>query len=83
MQSTTNPRAELLRDSNFRWLMAGSAVSLLGDQFTLIALPWLVLRMTGDTAALGTGAGVHRGAAGALHPGRAARWSTASRRTAC
>ncbi|MCG2591800.1 MFS transporter [Ramlibacter sp. XY19] len=53
MQTTTNPRAELLRDPNFRWLMAGSAVSLLGDQFTLIALPWLVLRITGDTAALG------------------------------
>lgn len=53
MQSRTNSRAELLRDPNFRWLMAGSAVSLLGDQFTLIALPWLVLRMTGDTAALG------------------------------
>ncbi|HZY17795.1 MAG TPA: MFS transporter [Ramlibacter sp.] len=53
MQSTTNPRAALLRAPNFRWLMAGSAVSLLGDQFTLIALPWLVLRMTGDTAALG------------------------------
>jgi MFS family permease len=53
MQSMTNPRAELLRAPNFRWLMAGSAVSLLGDQFTLIALPWLVLRMTGDTTALG------------------------------
>jgi len=53
MRTTTNPRAELLRDANFRWLMAGSAVSLLGDQFTLIALPWLVLRITGDTAALG------------------------------
>ena len=53
MQSMPNPRAELLRDPNFRWLMAGSAASLLGDQFTLIALPWLVLRMTGDTAALG------------------------------
>jgi MFS family permease len=47
------PRAALLRDPNFRWLMLGSAISLLGDQFTLIALPWLVLRMTGDTAALG------------------------------
>lgn len=51
--TTTQPRGELLRDPNFRWLMAGSAVSLLGDQFTLIALPWLVLRVTGDTAALG------------------------------
>lgn len=46
-------RAALFRDRNFRWLMSGSAISLLGDQFTLIALPWLVLRLTGDTAALG------------------------------
>jgi hypothetical protein len=34
--------------------MAGSIVSMLGDQFTLVALPWLVLRMTGDTLVLGT-----------------------------
>lgn len=55
---TTKPqtaaRAALFQDRNFRWLMAGSAVSLLGDQFTLLSLPWLVLRMTGDTVALGT-----------------------------
>ncbi len=56
MTKTTDPaaRAALFRDRNFRWLMAGSAVSLLGDQFTLLALPWLVLRLTGDTVALGT-----------------------------
>ncbi|MBE7368948.1 MFS transporter [Ramlibacter pallidus] len=47
-------RAALFQDRNFRWLMAGSAISLLGDQFTLLALPWLVLRLTGDTVALGT-----------------------------
>lgn len=47
-------RAALFQDRNFRWLTAGSAISLLGDQFTLIALPWLVLRLTGDTVALGT-----------------------------
>jgi MFS family permease len=47
-------RAALLRAPNFRWLMAGSAISLLGDQFTLVALPWLVLRTTGDPVALGT-----------------------------
>jgi MFS family permease len=46
-------RAALFRDSNFRRLMAGSAMSLMGDQFTLLALPWLVLRLTGDSAALG------------------------------
>jgi hypothetical protein len=43
-----------MRDKNFVWLMAGSIISMLGDQFTLVALPWLVLRMTGDTLVLGT-----------------------------
>lgn len=47
-------RAALLRDRNFVWLMAGAIISMLGDQFTLVALPWLVLRMTGDTLVLGT-----------------------------
>lgn len=47
-------RAHLLRDRNFRWLTSGSTLTMLGDQFTLIALPWLVLRMTGDTLVLGT-----------------------------
>ena len=47
-------RAALFRDRNFNWLTAGAAVSMLGDQFTLIALPWLVLKMTGDTLVLGT-----------------------------
>jgi MFS family permease len=47
-------RAALLRDRNFVWLMAGTIISMLGDQFTLVALPWLVLRMTDDTLVLGT-----------------------------
>ncbi|GKS95867.1 MFS transporter [Acidovorax sp. SUPP2825] len=49
-----HPRAALLQDSNFRWMVSGTALTLLGDQFTLIALPWLVLQMTGDTLVLGT-----------------------------
>lgn len=49
-----DPRATLLQDRNFRWMLGGSALSMLGDQFTLIALPWLVLQMTGDTLVLGT-----------------------------
>lgn len=49
-----NPRGVLFADRNFRWLFAGSLISQLGDQFTLIALPWLVLKMTGDTLVLGT-----------------------------
>ncbi|HMK92575.1 MAG TPA: MFS transporter, partial [Thermoleophilia bacterium] len=40
-----------LRD--FRLLVAGEGVSLLGDQFALIALPWLVLELTGNALVLG------------------------------
>lgn len=43
----------LRRDPNFTWLMSGGVISALGDQFTLIALPWLVLQLTGDPLALG------------------------------
>ena len=50
----TDSRAVLLRNPNFRWMISGSFLSMLGDQFTLIALPWLVLQMTGDTRVLGT-----------------------------
>lgn len=49
-----DPHKALFRDTNFRWLTSGSALTMLGDQFTLIALPWLVLQMTGDTLVLGT-----------------------------
>ena len=38
---------------NFSLLFAGSTISAIGDQFTLVALPWLVLKLTGDPAALG------------------------------
>ncbi|WP_075795479.1 MFS transporter [Massilia putida] len=48
-----NERSQLLRDRNFTWLMSGGAISALGDQFTQIALPWLVLKLTGDAVALG------------------------------
>ncbi len=47
-------RNALFQSPNFRWMAAGAIISMLGDQFTLIALPWLVLKMTGDTLALGT-----------------------------
>ncbi|UUZ55217.1 hypothetical protein LP419_05190 [Massilia sp. H-1] len=33
--------------------MGGGLISALGDQFTLIALPWLVLTTTGDALTLG------------------------------
>ncbi|HSV51228.1 MAG TPA: MFS transporter [Burkholderiaceae bacterium] len=50
----TPTRAALFQDPNFRWMTAGATLSMLGDQFSLIALPWLVLKMTGDTLVLGT-----------------------------
>ena len=37
----------------FRLLFGGGAISAIGDQFTLVALPWLVLQLTGDPAQLG------------------------------
>ena len=44
-------RVMSLRD--FRLLFAGTTTSLLGDQFALIATPWLTLKLTGDPLALG------------------------------
>jgi MFS family permease len=43
----------VMSNKNFRLLWAGQAMSLVGDQFYMIALPWLVLLITGDAAALG------------------------------
>ena len=39
---------------HFRNLWLGGAISLIGDQFYLVALPWLVLQLTGSSLALGT-----------------------------
>lgn len=52
-EAKATARAALFKDKNFRWMIAGGTISMLGDQFTLIALPWLVLKMTGDTLILG------------------------------
>ena len=54
--STPDPRAArkaLLHEPSMRWLMGGGLVSLLGDQFTLIALPWAALQFTRDPLMLG------------------------------
>lgn len=53
MHNNDNPRAAVLRDPNFRWLVGGGAISGLGDQFTMIALPWLVLKLTNDPLTMG------------------------------
>lgn len=44
----------LLKERNFRLLWLGEGISLIGDQFYLIALPWLVLQLTGDAFAMGS-----------------------------
>jgi predicted MFS family arabinose efflux permease len=51
MQSSS--RGSLFANHNFTLLFGGSTISAVGDQFTLVALPWLVLKLTGDPAALG------------------------------
>jgi MFS family permease len=48
-----NPMTRVMGLRDFRLLFAGAATSLLGDQFTMIATPWLVLQLTNDPAALG------------------------------
>ncbi len=51
--SPKNPMSRVMSLRDFRLLFAGAATSLLGDQFTLIATPWLVLQLTKDPMALG------------------------------
>lgn len=53
-QSPANPMARVFSLRDFRLLFIGAVISLLGDQFALIATPWLVLRVTNDPLALGT-----------------------------
>jgi MFS family permease len=48
-----NPMVKVLSQRDFRLLWIGQATSLLGDQFAMIAMPWLVLQMTNDPLALG------------------------------
>ena len=48
-----SPMARVMSLRDFRLLFGGATTSLLGDQFALIATPWLVLKLTGDPLALG------------------------------
>src|SRR5215467_12179498 len=43
-----------LRNRNFRLWWIGQTVSLVGDQFYIVALPWLILQRTGSAVAMGT-----------------------------
>lgn len=44
----------LFRSANFRLLWGAGGLSSIGDQFDLIAFPWLVLMLAGDPVAVGT-----------------------------
>lgn len=43
-----------LRVRDFRLVWTGESISILGDQFYMIALPWLTLQLTGSGLALAT-----------------------------
>lgn len=53
-QPQTVTATSLLRNRNFRLLWLAEAISVLGDQFHLIAMPWLVLMLTGNALAVGS-----------------------------
>lgn len=53
MSADKSARSSLFAKRGFGLLFGGSSVSAFGDQFTLVALPWLVLKLTGNPAALG------------------------------
>jgi MFS family permease len=42
-----------LRNASYRLWLIGGTISLLGDQFYLVALPWLVLQQTGSAVVMG------------------------------
>ncbi len=54
MNAKENSIQNVMRNCNFSLLWAGQGVSILGDQFEMIAAPWLVLSLTNDPLALGT-----------------------------
>jgi MFS family permease len=50
--STSDARHPLF-NRDFRYLWVGNTISGCGDQFFLVALPWLILQLTGSGAVLG------------------------------
>ena len=42
-----------LRNPNYRLWLGGWSISFFGDQFYMVAMPWLVLQQTGSAAAMG------------------------------
>jgi MFS family permease len=59
MGTATTPTASTaaiehpLRNPHYRLWLTGSTISFLGDQFYMVALPWLILQQTGSAVAMG------------------------------
>jgi MFS family permease len=52
--TASNPAIEHpLRNPKYRLWLIGSTISFLGDQFYMVALPWLILQQTGSAVAMG------------------------------
>ena len=47
-------RLIVFKTKNFLLLWIGSLISMVGDAFSMIALPWLVIQLTDSALALGT-----------------------------
>ena len=52
--SAPEPRRHPLRQRDFLVWWIGATISLAGDQFYVVALPWVVLQLTGSGVAMGT-----------------------------
>lgn len=52
-EDKTHPFLRVLQSRNFRLLWIGEGISVLGDHFYIVAMPWLVLQLTGDALAMG------------------------------
>ncbi|HKV90908.1 MAG TPA: MFS transporter [Candidatus Angelobacter sp.] len=51
--TSTAPIEHPLRNPRYRLWLIGGTISLFGDQFYMVALPWLILQHTGSAAAMG------------------------------
>src|SRR5215467_9518732 len=52
-QATPQKLPHPLKNRNFFMWWTGATLSLLGDQFYVVALPWVVLQLTGSAVAMG------------------------------
>jgi MFS family permease len=53
INNPVHPMLRVFSIRDFRLLWLGGSISILGSQFSFIAMPWLVLQLTGDPLALG------------------------------